>query len=546
MAKIARALISVYDKTGLVHFARALVEEFGIELLSTGGTARALTEAGLPVTLVESVTGFPEMMDGRVKTLHPAIHGGILADRANDEHMRQLADQGIAPIDMVVVNLYPFADAVADADCTFEQAIEMIDIGGPCLTRAAAKNHRHVLIVPDSGFYDDTLMALRSWDDEATRRTVSTRHAVAAFAKTSAYDRSVSSWLERLGASEAGETVELQLRIARQLRYGENPHQQGELLCDLSENGARAWSESDGRFAGDKQMSFNNYLDANAAIGLCHDLTRAGFSNVACIIKHNNPCGVGVADAMVEAYRRAYLGDVNAAMGGIMAFSQPVDLALADAIMASMDRWGRDAGAGGYFAEVIAAPSFDDDAVTCIRTSKKWGANVRLLAFGVGDAESPIRSDYKCIAGGFLRQDADDQPISAEDWRVVTERTPTDEQMRDLKLAAIICKHTKSNAITICREGMLVGNGVGQVSRVTSCRLATWLARENGHEERLDGAVAASDAFFPFRDGPDLLIDAGVLAIVQPGGSKRDEETFAASDERGVAMVVSGTRHFRH
>ena len=814
--KIRRALLSVYDKTGLVDFACALHEEFGIELISTGGTAKVLKDAGLPVTLVEEVTGFPEMLDGRVKTLHPKIHAAILADRDNPEHMRQLKEQGIEPIDMVVVNLYPFEQTIAKPGCAFEEAIEMIDIGGPCLLRAAAKNHRHVLVIPGRDFGVQALSELRERGDvaEATRRMF----AAAVYRFTAQYDTRISGYL--LGAGGTLPLVRaLWLCRLAETRYGENPAQAGALYFDP---GGR-FEEANlvvGRpaFGGAKggpcvggsttEMSFNNYADASAALELCAELTRASpsssaklrfapgddssaklrfaaqptpskprfrpigderwsrrnlphwqvagatywvtftsrigvlapaerdvvmaalrhwdgkrldlhaatvmpdhvhailtprvlpqrpaeFENLSgllksiksysgrkisemrggvgqawvheshdrwlrsaaefrekwhyladnvvkeglaatpdqypwwyavdffdvgvgvrldkstprppilggapqvssggaggeeepqgpgreapeaesrkaapcivsgkaepcatpgkaelctthsvCFIKHTNPCGAAVHVDPIEAYRRAYLGDPNAAMGGILAVNFVVTPDFAAAVMETYQRWGQAAGAGGFFVEVWLAPSFDEQAVRLIRTKKEWGQRVRLLA--VGDMSAPPEPgelDFKRIAGGMLVQTRDLVGLNENQWQVVTQRQPTQTEMDDLRLAWLICKHTKSNAITICKDGTLIGNGAGQMSRVMSCRIATWLALENKHADQLPGAVAASDAFFPFRDGPQLLMAAGVTALVQPGGSKRDADTIQACDERGVAMVFTGTRHFKH
>lgn len=537
-----QALISVYDKTGLVDFARALREEIGFEILSTGGTARHLTEAGIPVTLVEDVTGFPEMLDGRVKTLHPRIHAAILADRDNPEHMRQLAEQGIRPIDLVVVNLYPFEDTVARPDCTLEQAIEMIDIGGPSLLRAAAKNHRHVRVVCGHWEYKEVLESLRRATD--AQGSMPLRLASHAFEQTCRYDAAIATWLTAHPQNvDQPEFRAIHLRSREVLRYGENPHQQAEVrsLFGLTE-----WLTGK---TGGPDLSYNNLVDAGAALELCAELTQwhERCRPVACFIKHTNPCGVGVADDAVEAYRRAYLGDPNAAMGGILAVNFCVDAAFAEAVMDSLQRWGKAAGAGAFFVEVWLAPSFGDDAVQVIRTRKPWGSRVRLVDVGDGMSmagwpEHVIRS----VPGNLLIQGRDTVGLNESEWRVVTDRAPDERELEDLRLAWLVCKHTKSNAISICRNGVLIGNGAGQMSRVMSCRIATWAARENGHSQALAGAVAASDAFFPFRDGPDILLDAGVTAIIQPGGSKRDEEAIRACNERQAAMIFTGTRHFRH
>ncbi len=565
--KIRRALISVYDKTGIVDFARALAGEFGVEIISTGGTAALLKERGIPVTLVEEVTGFPEMMDGRVKTLHPKIHAGILADRDNPEHMRQLAEQGIEPIDMVVVNLYPFEKTVADPNCTFEQAIEMIDIGGPCLLRAAAKNHRHVLPVSDPCHYERTLKYLRG-DAESCGPEWPTWLLTKAFQHTAGYDIVVHNHFAR----RHWETVFPPVMFldlggglpttGNEFRYGENPHQRGTMyfLAQADDRCSVVGASFD---ANSESLSYNNVNDAEAALSLIRELCRPGDARRACnFIKHTNACGVGIAESPVDAYRRAYLGDPNAAMGGILACNFDVDAQFAHVVMDTYAQWGKEAGAGGFFVEVWIATAFNEAALEVIKTSKQWGERVRLLAVaGMNNPTDQPALEYRSIAGGMLVQTQDNLGLNEDQWKVVTKRPPTDAEMADLRLAWLVCKHTKSNAITICKDGMLIGNGAGQMSRVMSCRIAVWLARENGHltEEhcsqssgtqgsgtRENGPVAASDAFFPFSDGPTILMDAGVTALIQPGGSKRDEDTIKACDERGVAMIFTGTRHFRH
>jgi len=773
--RIKRALVSVYDKTGVVEFARALVEEFGIEVISTGGTAKLLKESGVAVTLVEEITGFPEMLDGRVKTLHPRIHAAILADRDNPDHMGELAEQGIEPIDLVVVNLYPFEKTVADSSCTFEQAIEMIDIGGPGLLRAAAKNHRHVLVVPDAKFFPIALKGIR---EENISDEIRLRGAFSAFQKTCAYDRAIADWLSSYTAGEAEAVKLVRLCKIAGLRYGENPHQVGDLF------GRAIGPHDEARLVGGTstceagpEMSFNNYVDGAAALELCKELTRAtvratihfaqtesadtggdvtadvgptfqsvaprikeelhterhlphiqnpgshyfltfrvksgklhaderqivleackywhgdkmtlhacvvmpdhvhllltphavsreqwvslgeitrsikGYSarqinqrrgrrgsvwldeswdrivrnekeygerwnyiennplkaglgtaypwlwlnreawadlaahydrlesrshnqgipaesahrriqtlhakfrftkgateplrrRVCVFIKHTNACGVGVSNDQAEAYRRAYLGDPNAAMGGILACNFSVEPDFAAVVMETYRRWGKLCAAGGFFVEVWIAPEFAKGAVEFIRESKAWGQRVRLLS--VGDMDAPPDAEaleYKSITGGMLVQSRDLVGLDETQWKVVSKREPTESEMADLRLAWLVCKHTKSNAISICKEGMLIGNGAGQMSRVMNCRIATWLASENGHGDKLGGAAAASDAFFPFSDGPTVLMDAGVTALIQPGGSKRDADTIKACDERDVAMIFTGTRHFKH
>jgi len=614
--QIQRALISVYDKTGIVEFARALHDEFGVELISTGGTAKVLREAGLPITPVEDITGFPEMLDGRVKTLHPKIHAALLADRDNPEHLRQLAEQRIEPIDMVVVDLYPFRQTIARPSCTFEEAIEMIDIGGPCLLRAAAKNHRHVLVVPGPQFAALVLAELRSRG--SISEEMRCRLAQVAFKATAQYDTAIHAYL---AADDRLLPISLPLWLERmaETRYGENPGQRGAVYfqpaarffeANLVATRCRSGEPSRGGplLPGGTEMSFNNYADASAALELCAELTRADWPRqagscppaatatpplpppsasalsgqttpVVCFIKHTNPCGTGIDTDPVQAYRKAYLGDPNAAMGGILAVNFPVDVGFAALVLETyrhlgkpLKEAGHPAAPSGFFIEVWLAPRFTHDAIALIRGTyeaanaqpepgekrlypategslprKEWGQRVRLLAVGDMDAApDPTELDFKRIVGGALVQTRDLIGLNEDQWRVVTRRAPSEREMADLRLAWLICKHTRSNAVTICRDGMLLGNGAGQMSRVMSCRLATWLARENGHAGALHGAVAASDAFFPFRDGPDLLIEAGVTAIIEPGGSKRDDDTIAACNQRDVALIFTGTRHFRH
>ncbi len=547
---IRRALIAVYDKTGIAEFAKALVEEYGIEIISTGGTAKHLKEAGVPVTMVEEVTGFPEMLDGRVKTLHPKIHAGILADRDNPEHMRQLKEHGIKPIDMVVVNLYPFEETVKDPNCKFEDAIEMIDIGGPCMLRAAAKNHKHVLVVDAIDTYEYVIRSLKKNDSELLS-AYQRRAAHRTFATTCLYDAKVSDWISSHAEIGHGSFKLIQFIDEHATKYGENPHQEGGLKSLPADANFRRLAVS----VGNVQMSFNNYVDADAALSLCAELARSKLNKPTCVfIKHTNACGVGISNDPKEAYRQAYLGDPNAAMGGILAVNFAVNKAFAETVMATLQLFKDDAIAGGcanppqaFFAEVIVAPGYDDDAIEVIRTAKKWGERVRLL--DVGDmtlAPSPEDLDYKRIAGGMLMQTPDLLGLNEDDWKIATDKQPTDAELNDARLAWLTCKHTKSNAITICKDGMLVGNGAGQMSRVMSCRIATWLAKENGHAAKLAGSVAASDAFFPFRDGLDILADAGVTTVIQPGGSKRDDEVITAANEREIAMILTGTRHFKH
>ena len=557
---VRRAIVSVFDKEGVADFARTLVKEFGIEVLATGRTASGLRRAGLAVTPVEDVTGSGEMLDGRVKTLHPHIHAAILADRAKPEHMRQLAQAGTQPIDMVVVNLYPFEQTVARAECTVDEAVEMIDIGGPCMLRAAAKNHHHVWAVCSRNRFTQVCQALRGDATDRARAALRAGLAAEAFEHVAHYDRAVADYLVRAAGSDRVQTdAPAALKIpsrwaAREvLRYGENPHQRAQCwIAGNEHNEARVTRQV---MPADAAMSFNNYADADAALNVCKDLTRElavdavdrsqRFASI--FVKHSNPCGVGVGPDALEAYRSAYLGDPNAAMGGVLACNHTVTTDFASAVMRTYDRLGRSAGAGGFFVEVWVAPSFEAGAKEAIGELKSWGRRVRLVP--VGDmcvAPDEFDSDCRKLVGGMLVQDRDLAGLNESDWTVMTRRAPTEAELCDLRVAWLACKHTRSNAVSICRDGMLLGNGAGQMSRVMSCRIATWAAGHNGHGQRLSGSVAASDGFFPFRDGPDMLIEAGVRAIIQPGGSKRDAEVVAACDEQGVAMVFAGMRHFCH
>ncbi|MGB0716422.1 MAG: bifunctional phosphoribosylaminoimidazolecarboxamide formyltransferase/IMP cyclohydrolase [Phycisphaerae bacterium] len=550
---LRRALVSVSNKDHVTEFVQTLHREFGWEIVSTGGTAARIASSGIPVRQVEDLTGFPEMMDGRVKTLHPRVHGAILADRSNPSHTAAIEEHGIETIDMVVVNLYPFEDGTADGQCTFADAIELIDIGGPCLIRAAAKNHRHVAVVCDPSQYDTVIQAMREHKgtipDHLRRKLAAT-----AFERTAGYDRVIAQYLQNPTDTEAGENAGQSHRsdgwpsITRQseLRYGENPHQAASVWSRTgAPSGLIAGMNAPVHAASTDHVScsFNNLVDADAAWGLCLDLDQA-FAGPNCVfVKHNNACGVGLGQDPSDAYEKAYLGDFNAAMGGVLACNFAVDASFAEFVMHTYDKIGKNAGAGGFFVEVWLAREFTTDALDVIRNSKPWGKRVRLLPM-TADQRPP--SVWRTINGGFLEQSPDTPILNDADWHTPTTRKPTDDEMRDLSLAWIISKHTKSNAISICQGQTLLGNGAGQMSRVMSCRLACWLARDNGHEGHLAGAVAASDGFFPFADGPAILADAGITAMIQPGGSKRDDETVQLCDDRNIALVLTGMRHFRH
>ncbi len=542
---INRVLISVFDKTGLDELVEVLRTR-DAEIIASGGTAEHLRGQGVVVTEVAELTSYGAMLGGRVKTLHPAIHAGILARRGTPDDMEQLAECNIRPIDMVVVDLYPFEQTRARAGCTEEDATEMIDIGGPCLLRAAAKNHRDVVVVPGQDCYASVAAELRTSGtiSATTRRQLAAR----AFRRTALYDAVVARYWTQPD-DVLPQELTLGLRRVRSSRYGENPQQAAAVYVDatLQPPGCNLVGPpgTPAEIPGDRDPSYNNYADAHAAVALCRDLSRAcAKQHVAVFVKHGNPCGVGVADDAVEAYRLAYLGDPHAAMGGVLATNTPVDALMAETALSTLERWGRAAGAGSFFIEVWAAPAFDDGAVTQLRAGKPWAARCRL--FAVGDMAA--RDDalvLRRIAGGILVQTPDHADLAEQTW-ICPGRRPDEREYDDLRIAWLTCKHTGSNAISIVRNGMLLGSGAGQTSRVMSCRLALWLAEHCGHAAVLPGAVAASDGFFPFSDGPQALMAAGISAIIQPGGSRNDDDTIAACDQRNVALVLTGTRHFKH
>ena len=521
LSPVRRALLSVSDKAGLADLARAL-DALGVELVSTGGSARALREAGVPVREVSDLTGFPEIMDGRVKTLHPKVHGGLLGRRgADDVVMRQ---HDIAPIDLLVVNLYPFERTVARPDCTLDEAIEQIDVGGPAMLRAAAKNHAHVAVVSDPADYAPLIEALRG--EGGTTLDLRRRLAAKAFAHSARYDGLIADWLGARGDGEHAEpfapTLHLALQRVQTLRYGENPHQGGALYLEApSPSGVAATA----RMLAGKELSFNNLADADAAL----ECVKAFQKVPACVIvKHANPCGVALGADIRTAYERAYACDPTSAFGGIIAFNQPLDVATAEAILARQ------------FVEVVLAPEISPAALAVF--AKK--PNVRVLATGAWPEQLAPQRDYKRIAGGLLVQDADRDTLLLSDLKVVSRRVPDAEELRDLLFAWHVAMFVKSNAIVCARDGRTVGIGAGQMSRVISARIATLKAADAGLEMR--GSVLASDAFFPFRDGIDTAASAGIRAVIQPGGSMRDADVIAAADEHGMAMVFTGVRHFRH
>jgi phosphoribosylaminoimidazolecarboxamide formyltransferase/IMP cyclohydrolase len=515
---VRRALLSVSDKAGLLPLARALAAQ-GVALLSTGGTAKALREAGIAVTDVSEVTGFPEIMDGRVKTLHPKVHGGLLGRAGTDDAV--MREHGIDAIDLLVVNLYPFAATVAKPDCTYDDAIENIDIGGPAMLRAAAKNHARVAVVVDPADYDALQAALADGGTTAAQRRA---WAAKAYAHTSAYDGQVTEWLSRRAddaeaPSEWPRTLHPAFRLASVLRYGENPHQRGALYV---EGGAPQGIVATARFLQGKELSYNNLADADAALECVKQ-----FDAPACVIvKHANPCGVAVAADPYTAYDRAYAVDPTSAFGGIIAFNRPLDARTAGEILKRQ------------FVEVVIAPDIADDALPLF--AKK--ANVRVLA--TSELLTTSGLEYKRIAGGLLVQDADTDALADADFKVVSRLAPTPAQLADLRFAWKVAMFVKSNAIVYARDGQTIGIGAGQMSRVVSAKIAGLKAEEAGLS--VPGAVMASDAFFPFRDGIDAAAAAGIAAVIQPGGSMRDSEVIAAADEHGMAMVFTGRRHFRH
>ncbi len=512
-----KALISVSDKTGVAQFAAGLVE-LGFEILSTGGTARALREAGVNVTDVAAVTGFPEMMDGRVKTLHPAIHGGLLARRDVPEHLEAIAAQNIAPIDVVCVNLYPFEATVAKPDVTLEDAVENIDIGGPSMVRSAAKNYAAVAIVVDPTDYESVLDGLKNGTlNESERKAL----AVKAYAHTAAYDAAITRYLS---GEKFPQSLRLPFEKKQDLRYGENPHQAAAFYAEpRAEKGTLATARQLHGLA----LSFVNLFDLDGAWNLVNEFDEAA----ACIVKHANPCGAAIAETLSEAFAKARDADPISRFGGIIACNRTVDAATAQEIIIK-----------GSMYHAIIAPSYDDEALELLKNRSGWGADLRILS--TEGALLPSGGfDYKRVSGGLLIQEADTHAstISAADLKIVTQRAPSDEEIADLLFAWKCVKHVKSNAIAIAKNGVMIGAGAGQMNRVNSVELALQQAGENA-----TGAVLASDAFFPFDDGPAAAAKAGIKAIIQPGGSNRDADSIALCDRENIAMVFTGARHFKH
>jgi len=533
--KIGTALISVSDKTGIVEFATKLTD-MGVRIISTGGTARKLTEAGIDVVAVETVTGFPEMMDGRVKTLHPKIHGALLALRDNDEHTTAMKEHGIEPIDLVCVNLYPFEQTVAKPDCSLADAIENIDIGGPSMVRSAAKNHKFVTVVTSPDQYDRVIREMEE-NNGAVSEQLRSELARIAFGLTASYDAAISKYLNDKADVDYPERVSISLKRQLTLRYGENPHQTAAFyrLPTTAEVSISAGKLMEGQ----TPISFNNLQDANAAFELVKEFDEPA----AVVVKHLNPCGCAVDEDICEAYRKAYEGDVVSAFGGIVALNRPVNAELARMIMESYSRFGKARGAGGFFAEVIIAPRFDADALEIIRTLKNWGGRVRLIETGLLDRAAIDTGEYdvRGVVGGMLLQKRDLAGWEPEALTYPTKTRPTKEQLEDLRVAWLVAKHTKSNTIVLVKNKKVLGVGAGQMNRVESGLIAF---RHAGADAQ--GSAMASDAFFPFPDNVENAAKAGVAAIVQPGGSKKDDEVIAAADKHGIAMVFTGKRHFRH
>jgi phosphoribosylaminoimidazolecarboxamide formyltransferase/IMP cyclohydrolase len=519
MFNVRRALVSVSDKRGLIPFVQGLAG-LGVEVLSTGGTCRQLREAGLDVIEVSAKTGFPEIMDGRVKTLHPVIHGGLLGRRGTDEAVMQ--EHGIEPIDLLVVNLYPFEQTIARADATIDDAIENIDIGGPAMIRAASKNHDGVAVCVSPDDYDDVLAKLKG---EGLGLEDRRRLAAKAYAHTASYDTAITRYLSAsLGDDILGERFLYSGGLSEKLRYGENPHQEAAFYVDQQAPGG---SLASARQLQGKALSYNNIADSDAALECVKQ-----FAAPACVIvKHANPCGVAVADDILGAYEKAFRTDPTSAFGGIIAFNRPLDARTAAAIIEKQ------------FVEVIIAPSVEPAALEACSAKK----NVRVLEVGDWSAGNEVRTtgfDFKKVSGGLLVQTSDMGVITEADLKVVTNKAPTPEQVQDMLFAWTVVKYVKSNAIIFCKDNMTIGVGAGQMSRVYSTKIAAIKAADEGLE--VSGSVMASDAFFPFRDGIDAAAETGISAIIQPGGSMRDEEVIAAANEHGLAMVFTGMRHFRH
>ncbi len=512
MTTIKRAIVAPYDKTGIAEFARALADR-GIEILSTHGTAKVLGAAGLKVIEVQEYTGFPEILGGRVKTLHPKIHGGLLGRRDDPEHVAQMAAHGIGPIDLLVLNLYPFVQTISRPGVTLAEAVEQIDIGGPAMLRAAAKNHAHVVPLVDAKDYPEFLRRL---DADALDPEYRRGLAAKAYRHTALYDAAIARYL---GDGDLPQTLVLGFERTGELRYGENPHQRAALY---KEPGGKGIAQAEVLGEG-KQLSFNNIQDAAGAYATVADLPLPA----VVVVKHANPCGAAAGKSLLDAFRRAWEGDPISAFGGILAFNAPVTPDVAEAIAEP-----------GRFVEVIVAPGFDPEALSILTTKPKWGKNVRLLACPLPE---PTGFEIRGLPGGLLLQERDGKVTQSSDLKTVSKRAPSEAEASDLVFAQRVCKHVKSNAIVLAKDAMVVGVGAGQMSRVDAARIAV---RKAGG--RAQGAVFASDAFLPFNDALEVALEAGVTAAIQPGGSRNDEACIKLADERGIAMVFTGVRHFLH
>jgi len=521
-----RALVSVSDKTGLGPFVKELAA-LGFEILSTGGTRRFLEEQGVPVIDIATYTGFPEIMDGRVKTLHPKVHGAILGRPDLPEDARAIKDHGIVPFEIVVCNLYPFEATIARPDVTVAEAIENIDIGGPSMIRSAAKNHAYVAVVTSAAQYGPVIEALKQGPlDEPFRREL----AAAAFEMTARYDRAISNYMARLTSHTSAEAAthfpdELSLRFRKVsgLRYGENPHQQAAFYVEPEAADATL---ARAKILHGKELSYNNLLDIDSAFAIAREFN----DPAAVVIKHNNPCGCALGRSLAEAFDKAYAGDPVSAFGSVLAFSRPLDTDTADKLCEP-----------NRFVEAIIAPGYEPAAFEALTTRPKWKNSVRLLECAALCDARPNSLDYRRVTGGLLVQDRDEGDDPESEWKAVTKRQPSAAERDDLRFAWKVCRHVKSNAIVYAKGGMVVGVGAGQMSRLDSA----WIAARKA-ESRSQGGVCASDAFFPFRDGVDEAAKAGITAVIQPGGSKRDEEVIAACDEHGMTMIFTGRRHFKH
>ncbi|MEZ6066681.1 MAG: bifunctional phosphoribosylaminoimidazolecarboxamide formyltransferase/IMP cyclohydrolase [Planctomycetaceae bacterium] len=522
-----RALVSVSDKAGLDTFVQGLTA-LGFEILSTGGTSRFLKERGVPVIDISEYTGFPEVMDGRVKTLHPKVHGAILGRPDLPGDAAAIQAHGIIPFELVVCNLYPFEETIAKAGVTYDEAVEQIDIGGPSMVRSAAKNHAYVGIVTSPSQYGEVLAALQAGTLSLELRR---RLMQAAFEMTARYDRAIANHFakqatattEATAHSSFSDTLDLHFKRRATLRYGENPHQDAAFYVEANPAAAALAAAE---ILHGKELSYNNLLDLDAALGIVREFN----DPAAVVIKHNNPCGCAIAESLRDAFLNAYAGDPVSAFGSILGFNRAIDAATAEALCEP-----------NRFIEAIIAPDYEPAAFELLTTKPKWRNNVRLLKLPALTAAQPVAHEYRRVTGGLLVQDRDDQPDPEADWKVVTDRQPTADEMRDLAFAWRVCKHVKSNAILLAKDGAVVGVGAGQMSRLDSSNIAAEKAGERAH-----GAVVASDAFFPFRDGVDTVAKSGITAIIQPGGSKGDSETIAAANEHGLAMIFTGRRHFKH